>query len=200
MQKFGTLTDATRLAEFAHGNQLDKAGLPYIEHPKRVLAKVQAQGAMPYVQIGAVLHDVTEDTPFTSDMLLMLGFSEAAVNLVDLLDRNMSSRRFDEFNAGRDVGGIIKGKDWYLALGPEGRDEFYYKNIAASPGAKMVKLADIEDNLSPWRLSYLSDETQRRLRRKYHRARLILEHGFDPEAVDKAMKNWDEMNPPVDRS
>lgn len=140
MQKFSTLSDAIALAEFAHRNQLDKAGLPYIEHPKRVLAKVQAQGAMPYVQMAAVLHDVTEDTPFTHGMLLELGFSEAVCRLVLLLDRT--------------------GED----------PDDYYANIRKDPGAKMIKLADIEDNLSPWRLSYLSTETQNRLRAKYAKA------------------------------
>jgi (p)ppGpp synthase/HD superfamily hydrolase len=59
-----TLADCVRLAEFAHFHQRDKAGDEYIRHPKRVLASVQAQGAQPYVQMAAVLHDVTEDTAF----------------------------------------------------------------------------------------------------------------------------------------
>ena len=56
MQTFKTLDDAIALAKFAHRNQTDKAGLPYIDHPLRVLEKVKAQGALPYVQIAAVLH------------------------------------------------------------------------------------------------------------------------------------------------
>ena len=174
MQTFKTLPDAIALAEFAHRNQVDKAGLPYIDHPRRVLAKVQAQGAMPYVQIAAILHDVTEDTKFNTDMLSVLGFSEAALQIVDLLDRHQSARRFHEANEGRDVGGVTKGQPWYLALGIEAIDEFYYSSIKADPGALMVKLADIEDNLSPWRLSYLSQETQERLQAKYAKAKEAL--------------------------
>jgi len=49
MQKYNTLQDAIALAEFAHRNQHDKAGMPFIDHPKRVLASVQAQGVQPYV-------------------------------------------------------------------------------------------------------------------------------------------------------
>lgn len=174
MQKFASLPDAIALAEFAHRNQLDKAGLPYIDHPKRVLEKVKAMGGLPYVQIAAVLHDVTEDTAFTHQMLLDLGFSEAAVDIVRLVDRNSASLEFDYRNIGRDVGGFVKGNPWYLALGIDARDNFYYEEIAKNPGAKMVKLADIEDNLSPWRLSYLSDETQKRLQVKYARAKRLL--------------------------
>lgn len=185
MMKFNTLSDAIALAEFAHRNQKDKAGLDYIDHPKRVLAKVQAQGAMPYVQIAAILHDVTEDTTYTPKMLLDLGFSEAAVQIVELVDRHFSYGRFITENEGRDVGGWHKnGNRWYIALGPEGENEFYYKNIKDHPGALMVKLADIEDNLSPWRLNYLTQETQQRLIKKYFLAQEML-GGYSDERMHK---------------
>ncbi len=138
MQKFQTLPDAVDLAKFAHRNQLDKAGLPYIDHPLRVLANVQAMGARPYVQIAAVLHDVTEDTPFTAQMLLDLGFSPAAVHLINLVTRRSEI--------------------------PSDR---YYAAIATNEDAKMIKQADISDNTLPWRLAYLPEETQTRLRKKY---------------------------------
>lgn len=159
VQKFKTLPDAIALAEFAHRNQVDKAGLPYIEHPRRVLEKVKAQGALPYVQMAAVLHDVTEDTAFTPEHLLDLGFPESVVNIVRLLDRGLSEIA------------------WYHVPDIDdniSKDEFYYSEIAKDPGARLVKLADIEDNLSPWRLSYLSQETQDRLNRKYAKARTLL--------------------------
>jgi len=164
MQKFATLSDAIALSEFAHRNQQDKAGLPYIDHPRRVLAKVQAQGALPYVQMAAILHDVTEDTAFTSSILRMLGFSEAAINVVDLLDRDFSKKRWEVEYSWERIGDKPRPT----------ADEFYYAEIKKVPGAKLVKLADIEDNLSDWRLSYLSDETQARLRAKYAKAKEIL--------------------------
>lgn len=157
MQKFKTLSDAIALAEFAHRNQVDKAGLPYIEHPKRVLEKVKAQGVLPYVQMAAILHDVTEDTAFTPEMLLDLGFPESAVKIVRLLDRELSEALYYE--------GEKKGMS---------KDEFYYTEIAKDDGARLVKLADIEDNLSPWRLAYLEEATQTRLRRKYAKAKGLL--------------------------
>lgn len=171
MIKFKTLGDAIRLAEAAHFNQVDKAGMPYIEHPRRVMKKVQAQGALPYVQMAAILHDITEDTAYTPEILLALGFSEAAIEIVKLLDRGYSERLFHAANYGRDLD--FSGK-FYMALGPDGKDEFYYRNIAANPGAKMVKLADIDDNLEPWRQSYLPIETQERLAVKYAKARELL--------------------------
>lgn len=163
MIKFNTLGDAIRLAEAAHFTQVDKAGLPYIEHPKRVLEKVKAQGALPYVQMAAILHDVTEDTKYTPEILLALGYPESAVDIIKLLDRDYSKN-------------VFLDRDWWAHQQPtkEEIDKFYYEQIAKNPGAKMVKLADIEDNLSEWRLTYLSDETQDRLRAKYAKAKQIL--------------------------
>jgi (p)ppGpp synthase/HD superfamily hydrolase len=161
-QTFKTLPDAIALAEFAHRNQLDKAGLPYVEHPKRVLSKVQAMGGLPFVQIAAVLHDVTEDTAFDSGMLIDLGFSEAAIRLVDMLDRGFSEKLF-ELTTGQTVSDR------------EAANRYYYAQIKADPNARMIKLADIEDNLSPWRLSYLEPATQDRLKAKYAKALAALD-------------------------
>lgn len=160
VQKFKTLADAIALAEYAHRNQTDKAGLPYIEHPRRVMQKVQAQGGLPYVQIAAILHDVTEDTAFSTDILRSLGFSEAALQIVRLVDRDWSENQWRE------------ARERHLTS--DSPDEYYYKAIAEHPGAKMVKLADIEDNLSPWRQAYLEPATQVRLKAKYGRALEIL--------------------------
>jgi (p)ppGpp synthase/HD superfamily hydrolase len=180
MQKFKTLADAIALAEFAHRNQTDKAGLPYIEHPKRVLETVKAQGALPYVQMAAILHDVTEDTAFTSDMLLDLGFSEATVRIVRLLDRGRSEKIYQ--NTGDHIGYYIHGEQKWLPghmIGREDKaltkDEYYYAAIvAAGRDAIMVKLADIRDNMATWRLAYLPDDTQKRLIAKYTKALEIL--------------------------
>lgn len=175
MQKFKTLADAIALAEYAHRNQLDKAGLPYIDHPKRVLQTVQAQGVQPYVQIAAVLHDVTEDTAFTSDILLSLGFSEAAVLIVRLLDRDRSKIEF-----GKQIlpAGYRSQSEWKIL-----EDEFYYKEIKKSRDATIVKLADIRDNMSPWRQAYLPLDTQKRLLVKYTKALDIL----NPAPVNHGM-------------
>lgn len=58
------------------------------------------------------------------------------------------------------------------------RDKFYYDRIRYNPGAKMVKLADIHDNLQEWRLSYLPPDTQDRLRTKYADAVRMLNTNF----------------------
>src|SRR5689334_13349784 len=134
-----TLADCVRLAEFAHFHQTDKSGAAYIDHPKRVLANVQAQGAPPYVQMAAILHDVTEDTAFTPQMLLDLGVPEAAVNLVRLLDRGESAARHSR---------LVQGchsndrKNWSESMWDAWRlpvDEFYYYEIRQNGEARIVK-------------------------------------------------------------
>lgn len=149
-----TLQDCIDLATFAHRHQRDKAGEPYINHPLRVLQSVQAQGAQAYVQMAAVLHDVTEDTPFTPDMLVAFGVPEAAVEIVKLLDRGHSLEKW-------------KVMDPIAPVNKAMADEYYYGQIKTSPGALIVKKADIGDNTQPWRLEYLPQATQDRLRKKY---------------------------------
>jgi hypothetical protein len=162
MQKYNTLNDAIALAKFAHFKQKDQAGFDYFEHPRRVMQAVQAQGAAPYVQMAAVLHDVTEDTAFNSGMLLDLGFSPAVCLLLDLLDRNVSEIW------------------WRNTFGTDGegatvdQDDFYYYNILHNDAARMIKRADIADNTLPYRLAYLPVARQEKLRAKYAKALEII--------------------------
>lgn len=172
MQTYKTLPDVIALAEFAHRNQTDKAGLPYIEHPRRVMESVQRQGAFPYVQMAAILHDVTEDTAFTCNMLRTLGVPEAAVEIVALLDRDHSKNAYDVEMALR-INGQIDIPDYC-----KDADSYYYYHIRQNPGAKVVKLADIDDNTQQWRLSYLPEDTQNRLQIKYDNARRLLNSNF----------------------
>lgn len=173
MQKFKSLPDAIALAEFAHRNQTDKAGLPYIEHPKRVLAKVQARGALPFVQQAAVLHDVTEDTAFNPQHLLDLGFSEATVRLVRLLDRDESEREYRRLVNAR----IMKDEARFSLASDFTKEDisaYYYLRIGEDENATLIKESDIEDNTERWRLSYLEPQTQERLKSKYEQARWLL--------------------------
>ena len=55
------LIRALQFAEAMHEGQVDKAGAPYIEHPKTVASMVDGEDA----KIVAILHDVVEDTPAT---------------------------------------------------------------------------------------------------------------------------------------
>ena len=52
---------ARRFAEKVHANQVDKSGMPYIEHLERVARRVDTDAA----RVVAWLHDTVEDTAVT---------------------------------------------------------------------------------------------------------------------------------------
>lgn len=64
------LQRAIDIATAAHKGQVDKAGVPYIEHPMRVMNA----GATIDEKIVGVLHDVVEDSDWTFDALEAEGF------------------------------------------------------------------------------------------------------------------------------
>lgn len=72
---------AERIAVRAHAGQVDKAGRPYIEHPRHVAAAVEGDEA----RAVAWLHDVVEDTALTLDDLRREGVGETVLEAVRLL-------------------------------------------------------------------------------------------------------------------
>ena len=76
-----TLPDAVNLARRAHEGQIDKSGNPYIDHPLRVMTRVDGEAE----QMAAVLHDVVEDTTVTLDELVELECPTVVVRAVEAL-------------------------------------------------------------------------------------------------------------------
>lgn len=73
---------ARALATKAHEGQIDKAGLPYITHPERVVSRMEN----PEAQVIGWLHDTVEDTPITlRDIEATFGPETAAA--VDAISR-----------------------------------------------------------------------------------------------------------------
>jgi hypothetical protein len=77
------LERAIALAVEAHQGQRDKAGMPYILHPLRMMLGM----GTPEEKMAAMLHDVVEDTAWTLDALRQQGFPEAVIEAVDGLTR-----------------------------------------------------------------------------------------------------------------
>lgn len=73
---------AESLARRVHAGDVDKAGVPYIEHPRRVAAKL----TKPNARTVAWLHDVLEDTP-TTESELRAQFDGEVVDAVVALTR-----------------------------------------------------------------------------------------------------------------
>ena len=70
-----TLERAIAIAAMAHEGQVDKAGMPYVLHPLRMMLSVDT----PEARMAAVLHDVVEDTAVTLDQLRAEGFPETVI-------------------------------------------------------------------------------------------------------------------------
>ncbi|HBL25927.1 MAG TPA: GTP pyrophosphokinase [Acidobacteria bacterium] len=97
-------------------------------------------------RIAAVLHDVVEDTPWTLERLREEGFSEAVVTAVDALSRR-TGETYEKFVA-------------RAALHPIGR---------------VVKRADLEDNMDLSRLPHHPTEADRARLERYRRALAVLD-------------------------
>ncbi|MBT2548095.1 phosphohydrolase [Arthrobacter sp. ISL-65] len=79
---------AKAIATIAHRFQTDKIGVPYIEHPRRVAAKLDDSKHI----AAAWLHDVIEDCGITADDLRAAGISGAVIDAVVLLTRTEDSK------------------------------------------------------------------------------------------------------------
>lgn len=124
-----------------HSGQKDKAGLPYIFHPLRVM--LDPSLTTENQKCIAVLHDVLEDTPATIVDLVTLGLPHNVVNALVAIThiRNEPNTQY-----------------WQRILDEPTGD------------AKLVKLADIRDNTSEARMGCLPEVDQIRLRAKYNEA------------------------------
>lgn len=74
---------AMRLAYKVHHGQLDKGGMPYINHPLHVAESMRTEDET----VAALLHDVVEDGDVTLPELLREGFSPESVEAVRLLTK-----------------------------------------------------------------------------------------------------------------
>lgn len=138
----------------AHAGQYDKLGVPYVEHPKAVAGILSISPSFytlsfhdrRIAMIAALLHDVIEDTEYSSSDLLQEGYDKEVVEVVEL-----------------------------LTYDPKTGDRLsYYNRIVVSPVARAVKVADVIHNSLPSRLVHLDSEVRARLKVKYDKARAVL--------------------------
>lgn len=77
------VTAAKAIAVIAHREQTDRIGIAYIEHPRRVAARLSDSREV----AAAWLHDVIEDCNISAQDLLDAGINEDVVDAVVLLTR-----------------------------------------------------------------------------------------------------------------
>lgn len=150
----GSLERALQIAASAHAGQTDKGGAPYILHPLRVMAGLND----PVARMAAVLHDVVEDGKgWTLGRLAEEGFSQTVLDAVDAVTKRAGEQA---------PGGApheVK-QETYLR---------FVRRAAAHPIGRLVKRADLQDNLDAGRLPHpLTEEDEARLAR--YRAALAL--------------------------
>lgn len=96
-------------------------------------------------QIVAVLHDVLEDCPdYDAESLKQEGFSSKVVEALSVLNRS----NYPDYQA-------------------------YICNVARNPIARVVKIADLEDNINVLRLNTITEKDFERIK-KYHWAHFYL--------------------------
>lgn len=151
----GSLVRAISIAVEAHAGASDNAGAPYILHPLRVMLAVQGDMA----RTVAVLHDVVEDCPYWSfDTLAAEGFQNDVLVALAAV-----TKRADEEGQVDDPPDLKLAK--YLA---------FVGRASAHPVGRIVKRADLDDNLDVRRLPQLTDKDRLRLNR-YLAARRLLD-------------------------
>jgi (p)ppGpp synthase/HD superfamily hydrolase len=106
-----TVADADRLAELHHRGQTDKAGNPYIDHPRAVADALREHGD--HAVMAGLLHDIVEDTTVTLDHLRHLGYPEEVVDAVDSVTRRPGEDYMDLIRraAANPLGRLVKLQD-----------------------------------------------------------------------------------------
>jgi (p)ppGpp synthase/HD superfamily hydrolase len=132
------LAEVEAVACAAHAAQRDKAGRPYAEHLRAVAEGVRARGGDDALIAAAWLHDAVEDGVL----------DEAWLDAAALPQRTKDVVRAVTKRAGEE-------------------SEAYARRILATPGARLVKAADLAHNADPARLAVLDGPTARRLAGKY---------------------------------
>ncbi|MBK3592317.1 MULTISPECIES: HD domain-containing protein [Streptomyces] len=140
-----TLAEVESIAREAHRGQRDKAGRPYVEHLAAVAEGVRARGGSDEQIAAAWLHDAVED-----DALSRRWLEEAALP--------------------------ERVKDMVLAVTKRDGEDLraYTGRILATPGAALIKEADLAHNADPARLAVLEPAVRTRLAAKYAQVRGLL--------------------------
>ncbi|HLM41536.1 MAG TPA: HD domain-containing protein [Microvirga sp.] len=142
-----TLERAIVIASEAHAGQTDKGGAPYILHPLRVMMTALETGGHE-AAIAAVLHDVVEDCPaWPASRLAAEGFSPAVMSALDCLTKR-------------------EGEDYME----------FVERCRRDPIARIVKLADLKDNMNLGRISTPTPKDQARIE-TYKKAVSALQQG-----------------------
>ena len=131
---------AMKLCFKAHKDQVDKSGLPYVFHPFHLAEQMQDEATT----ITALLHDVVEDSDYSLQELIDMGFPKEVTDAIALMTHDDAVPYLD-----------------------------YVRNLKDNPVARAVKLADLKHNSDLSRLDVINEKALKRVE-KYHKAIRIL--------------------------
>lgn len=140
-----TLAEVEAIAREAHRAQRDKSGRPYTEHLAAVAEGVRARGGDEGQIAAAWLHDAVEDGVLTRRWLDEAPLPARVKEMVLAVTKR----------DGEDLGA-------------------YTGRILATPGALLIKEADLAHNTDPARLAVLDPAVRTRLTAKYAQVRGLL--------------------------
>ncbi|MFJ1732015.1 HD domain-containing protein [Streptomyces sp. NPDC088254] len=140
-----TLTEVEALARAAHEGQTDKAGRSYAEHLQAVAEGVRDRGGDADQIAAAWLHDAVEDDALSETWLREAALSDRTKAVVLAVTKRAGET-----------------------------PEAYAGRVLATPGALLVKEADLAHNADPARLAVLDAPTRSRLTEKYAHMRALL--------------------------
>ncbi len=133
---------ALRLCFEAHKDQLDKSGLPYVFHPFHLAEQMDTEETV----CVALLHDVVEDTDYTLEDLIAMGFPKPVTDALALMTHDENVPYLD-----------------------------YVSKLKDNPIARQVKLADLKHNSDLTRLDRIDEKALERVE-KYRKAMELLLH------------------------
>jgi (p)ppGpp synthase/HD superfamily hydrolase len=135
MKAHPTLGQTLDLIRLLHDGVKDAGGLPYWHHPVAVMLLLPAS-AEEAVRHAALLHDVLEDTDADDNFLRGQGYSDRVIALVEGVTRTPEKGTYRQW-----IDSIARSKDRGLIL---------------------IKLADMQHNSSPERMSRITNDEKRR--------------------------------------
>ncbi|MFJ8849328.1 HD domain-containing protein [Streptomyces sp. NPDC102437] len=141
-----TLDQIEAIAREGHAHQRDEGGHPYLEHVQAVVDGVRERGGSDEQIAAAWLHDTIEDNVLSREWLDSAQLPQEVKDLVDAMTKR-----------------------------PGEGDASYTQRILATPGARLIKEADLAHNSDPDRLALLDEPTRSQLGEKYTRMRRLLD-------------------------
>lgn len=131
---------ALRLSFEAHKEQVDKSGMPYVYHPFHLAEQMDTEETVTV----ALLHDVVEDTDYSMQDIINMGFPKAVTDALALMTHDKAVPYME-----------------------------YVEKIKGNSIARTVKLADLRHNSDMSRLEVVDDKALQRIQ-KYQEAISLL--------------------------